>query len=48
VDKRDCFKVAVVVDGNEMATAEDFNKKSAEQLAASRAIEKMNIQGTLV
>jgi ribonuclease-3 len=47
VDKRDCFKVAVLVDGVEMGTAEDFNKKSAEQMAANRAIEKMNIQSTL-
>lgn len=34
LDKRDCFKVAVVIDGKECATAEDFNKKSAEQKAA--------------
>ncbi len=43
LDKRDCFKVAVVIDGQEMATAEDFNKKSAEQTAASRAIQRLNI-----
>lgn len=43
VDKRDCFKVAVVIDGIEMATADDFNKKSAEQTAAQKTIEKMNI-----
>jgi ribonuclease III len=46
VDKRDCFKVAVVIDGIEMATAEDFNKKSAEQTAAQKTIEKMNISNT--
>jgi len=46
VDKRDCFKVAVIIDGIEMATAEDFNKKSAEQTAAQKTIEKMNISNT--
>jgi len=43
VDKRDCFKVAVIIDSVEMATAEDFNKKSAEQMAAAKVIEKLNI-----
>jgi ribonuclease-3 len=43
LDKRDCFKVAVLIDGREMGTAEDFNKKSAEQTAASRAIQRLNI-----
>jgi ribonuclease-3 len=47
VDKRDCFKVAVVIDGIEMATAEDFNKKSAEQTAAQKTIEKMNIHASI-
>ena len=37
-DKRDFFRVAVVIDGAEISTAEDFNKKSAEQAAASHAI----------
>ena len=46
LDKRDCFKVAVLIDGQEMATAEDFNKKSAEQTAASRAIQRLNIFST--
>lgn len=48
LDKRDCFKVAVVIDGIEVSTAEDFNKKSAEQTAANRAISKLNIQNSLV
>ena len=43
LDKRDCFKVAVIIDGQEISTAEDFNKKSAEQTAASKAIEKLKI-----
>jgi ribonuclease-3 len=47
LDKRDCFKVAVVIDGQEIATAEDFNKKSAEQTASFRAIEKLNILQTI-
>lgn len=47
LDKRDCFKVAIVIDGVEISTAEDFNKKSAEQTAANRAIEKLMIQNNL-
>ncbi|MBC7884855.1 MAG: ribonuclease III [Saprospiraceae bacterium] len=43
LDKRDCFKVAVVIDGVELATSEDFNKKSAEQAAASKALEVLHI-----
>ncbi|MCL4112327.1 UNVERIFIED_CONTAM: hypothetical protein GTU68_015057 [Idotea baltica] len=41
VDKRDRFKVAVLVDGDQMAEAEDFNKKSAEQSASQLALQKM-------
>ena len=37
-EKRDKFKVAVFVDGKKMGTADDFNKKSAEQLASERAM----------
>lgn len=37
-DKRDRFKVGVYIDGIEIATAEDFNKKSAEQVAAEIAL----------
>ncbi|MBK7809268.1 MAG: ribonuclease III [Saprospiraceae bacterium] len=47
LDKRDCFKVAVVIDGQEISTAEDFNKKSAEQTASSKAIEILNIQHSI-
>jgi ribonuclease-3 len=43
LDKRDCFKVAVVIDGKEMATAEDFNKKSAEQNASLKVIAILEI-----
>jgi ribonuclease III len=38
VDKRDRFKVGVFIDGEEISTAEDFNKKSAEQIASELAI----------
>lgn len=44
LDKRDCFKVGILIDGKEISTAEDFNKKSAEQTAASKAIVILNIQ----
>lgn len=42
-DKRDRFKVAIVVDGEEVANADDFSKKSAEQSASKSAIKKLNI-----
>lgn len=38
LDKRDRFKVAVIVDGEKVSTAEDFNKKSAEQTASRKAV----------
>lgn len=40
-DKRDRFKVAVFLDKKEMSTAEDFNKKSAEQTASHLALDKL-------
>lgn len=42
-DKRDRFQVAVLVDGKEISTAEDFNKKAAEQHASNTAIQSLNI-----
>ena len=42
-DKRDRFKVAVLVDGKKLAMAEDFNKKSAEQLASEKAMQILGI-----
>ncbi len=42
-DKRDRFKVAVYVDGSEVALADDFNKKSAEQSASKMALKKLKI-----
>jgi ribonuclease III len=42
-DKRDKFKVAVYVDGAKVGIADDFNKKSAEQLASARAIVSLGL-----
>ena len=37
-EKRDRFRIAVLIDGIETAEAEDFNKKSAEQSASKTAL----------
>ncbi len=42
-DKRDRFKVAVLVDNQKIATADDYNKKSAEQTASERALINIGI-----
>lgn len=42
-EKRDRFKVAVMVNGKKVATADDFNKKSAEQTASEKAMQSMGI-----
>ena len=42
-EKRDRFKVAVMVDGQKIATADDFNKKSAEQTASEKAMLHLGI-----
>jgi len=42
-DKRDRFKVGVFVDGDKIASADDYNKKSAEQSASENAIKIMGI-----
>lgn len=42
-DKRDRFRIAVVVDHKEVAVAEAFSKKSAEQLASQKAMEVLGI-----
>ena len=42
-EKRDRFKVAVLVDGKKMAVADDFNKKSAEQTASEKAMQSLGI-----
>jgi len=43
-EKRDRFKVAVMVDGEKVGTADDFNKKSAEQIACERALSQLGIK----
>ena len=42
-ENRDRFKIAVVVNGDEVAVAEDYNKKSAEQTASRKAISSLGI-----
>ncbi|THH40739.1 ribonuclease III [Neolewinella litorea] len=42
-DKRDRFRVAVTINGQRMAVGEDFNKKSAEQLASRRALKDLGV-----
>jgi ribonuclease-3 len=42
-EKRDKFKVAVYIDGKKLGTADDFNKKSAEQLASERAMKSLGL-----
>ena len=37
-EKRDRFKVAVLIDGEKLASADDFNKKSAEQIASEKTL----------
>ena len=44
MDKRDRFKVAVIVNGSQVSKADDFNKKSAEQIASEYALEKLKIE----
>ena len=43
IQKREIFKVAVVVDGKEISTSEGTHKKEAEQDAALKAITILNI-----
>ena len=38
MENRDRFRIAVFLDGKEIATGEDFNKKSAEQNASFKAM----------
>lgn len=42
-EKRDRFKVAVMINGQKVATADDFNKKSAEQIASEKAMVSLGI-----
>lgn len=42
-EKRDRFKVAVLVDDEKLAVADDYNKKSAEQIASGRALHSLGL-----
>lgn len=42
-DKRDRFKVAVMINGTEAGTGEDYNKKSAEQQASRKALKELGL-----
>ena len=42
-DKRDRFRVAVMINGRRMAVGEDYNKKSAEQQASRRALKDLGL-----
>ncbi|MEM0994647.1 MAG: ribonuclease III [Bacteroidota bacterium] len=42
-EKRDRFRVAVLIDGKKLAAADDFNKKSAEQNASAKAMKALGI-----
>ena len=44
MENRDRFKIAVYVDGKEIAVGEDFNKKSAEQNASFKALKHLGIE----
>ena len=44
-ENRDRFKISVFVNGKEIATGEDFNKKSAEQTASYKALKQLGIEG---
>ncbi len=43
-EKRDRFKVAVMLDGTQISESEDFNKKAAEQAASRQAIDRLKIK----
>jgi len=43
LNKRDRFKISLWIDGKKIAVADDYSKKSAEQLAAERALKKMGL-----
>lgn len=44
MENRDRFKIAVYVNGKELASGEDFNKKSAEQNASYKALKSLGIE----
>jgi ribonuclease-3 len=42
-NQRDCFKIAVRIDNEQLGEATEFNKKSAEQQASRQALLQLNI-----
>ena len=46
-EKRDRFRVAVVVNGQRVSTADDFNKKNAEQIASEKALSSLGVLKTV-
>ncbi len=44
MENRDRFKIAVYVNGKEIASGEDYNKKSAEQNASFKALKSLGIE----
>jgi len=44
MENRDRFKIAVYVNGKEIASGEDFNKKSAEQNASYKALKSLGLE----
>ncbi len=42
-DKRDRFLIGVFIDSIQKATAEDFNKKSAEQMASKEVVQSLQL-----
>ena len=43
MDKRDRFKVAAMIDGKVVGEGDDFNRKSAEQMASERALVNLGV-----
>ncbi len=43
-DHRDRYRIVVSVNGEDLSTAEDFNKKNAEQQASEAALSKLGIK----
>lgn len=42
-DKRDKFKIGVFIDGEQISSADDYNKKAAEQTASELTIKQLQI-----
>ena len=42
-DKRDRFSVGVIIDGVQVSRSDDYNKKSAEQQASRKALDKLEV-----